>query len=152
MNIAWKQIAAGTTIMPQIGAVLYDEHLFLDPDTFKPERFIDKVKNTHAPSKYLKPFDVGKRACLGKSLVRMELSIVFASVIKISISRLQIPLICRVWLAWLEWPASQIILNAGLVRDEPFGGAKYYYVDNNIDVLAKTSNQKLKPLVIILQA
>uniref|UniRef100_A0A915D0F2 Uncharacterized protein n=1 Tax=Ditylenchus dipsaci TaxID=166011 RepID=A0A915D0F2_9BILA len=82
MTIAGKQIPAGTTIMPQIGAVLYDEHLFPDPDTFKPERFIDKVKNTYAPSKYLKPFGVGKRACLGESLARMELSIVFASMIQ----------------------------------------------------------------------
>uniref|UniRef100_A0A915DP64 Cytochrome P450 n=1 Tax=Ditylenchus dipsaci TaxID=166011 RepID=A0A915DP64_9BILA len=82
LNIAGKVIPAGTNIMPQIGAVLYDEELFPSPDTFMPERFLVENNSNYNPSKYLKPFGMGKRKCIGESLAKMELNTVFASLIQ----------------------------------------------------------------------
>ncbi|CAJ0570877.1 unnamed protein product, partial [Mesorhabditis spiculigera] len=76
--IGGHPIKAGTVVMPQISTVLYDERVFPDPYTFKPERFINSDGSL---KKYdeLVPFSVGKRQCVGEGLAKVELFLFVAN-------------------------------------------------------------------------
>jgi cytochrome P450 len=65
----------GTTVMPQISAVMHDERIFENPKTFDPERFI---RNPSLADKVV-PFGLGKRQCMGESLARLELFMIFVT-------------------------------------------------------------------------
>ena len=65
-------LKANTIVVPQISSVLYDEKVFPDPTKFKPERFLDSDGKFQTKPELI-PFSVGKRACLGESLARLEL-------------------------------------------------------------------------------
>lgn len=78
VEINGYKIKAGTTIIPQISCVLYDERIFPDPYTFKPERFIDANGQLKKIDE-LVPFSIGKRQCLGESLARMELHLIISN-------------------------------------------------------------------------
>ncbi|KAI6239891.1 Cytochrome P450 33C9 [Aphelenchoides fujianensis] len=65
-------IRKGTAILPQISIILSDPKVYEGPLRFDPNRFLDangKLKKADE----LIPFSVGKRACLGEGLARMEL-------------------------------------------------------------------------------
>ncbi len=74
-------IPPGTCILPQIGAVLWDEMVFPEPMKFKPDRFLDSGGNLIKREEFI-PFSMGKRSCLGESLARMELFIMFATLMQ----------------------------------------------------------------------
>ena len=65
-------IPVNTVITHQVSTVLQDERYFPDPLVFKPERFLDKNGKFFQPPE-LMPFGIGKRACLGEGLARLEL-------------------------------------------------------------------------------
>ena len=85
------RIPKGTQVIPFISSALKDKDHFSDPETFRPERFIDQdgkfvpdpMVNTIILLKFLKscqlpifqviPFGIGKRKCLGETLARMTL-------------------------------------------------------------------------------
>lgn len=67
--------------MPQIGCIHFDGHLFPNPEQFDPSRFIDDNGSYRSSSNFI-PFGIGKRACLGESLARMELYLVFGSLLQ----------------------------------------------------------------------
>uniref|UniRef100_A0A914YUU0 Cytochrome P450 n=1 Tax=Panagrolaimus superbus TaxID=310955 RepID=A0A914YUU0_9BILA len=71
VEIKGFRIPANTTILHQISTVLFDERYFPEPLKFKPERFLDSEGKFFQPSS-LMPFGVGKRACLGEGLARLE--------------------------------------------------------------------------------
>jgi len=58
-------------IFSNIWAVHNDPKLWKDPEKFIPERFIDEQGNFFT-SKYVIPFSVGPRHCVGEQLARME--------------------------------------------------------------------------------
>ncbi|CAL8102473.1 unnamed protein product [Orchesella dallaii] len=62
----------GTYISAHLHAVHYDKRYWKDPQTFRPERFIDGNGNFKSDPR-LKPFGFGKRMCPGESLVSMNL-------------------------------------------------------------------------------
>ena len=66
------KLEADTIVVAQVSTVLYDEKYFPDPHSFKPERFID-ANGKFQTKPELIPFSVGKRACLGEGLARLEL-------------------------------------------------------------------------------
>ncbi|CAJ0566447.1 unnamed protein product, partial [Mesorhabditis spiculigera] len=72
------EIKAGTVVMPQISAVLYDERVFPDPYAFKPERFINPDGSSRKYDE-LVPFSVGKRQCAGEGLAKVELFLFVAN-------------------------------------------------------------------------
>lgn len=51
--------------------------VYPEPDKFRPERFLD-AEGRYSPCEHLMPFSIGKRACLGESLARMELFLFIA--------------------------------------------------------------------------
>ena len=72
VTIHGHHIPKDTVITHQVSSVLFDERYFKDPYTFNPDRFIDKNGKFFSPPE-LMPFGIGKRACLGEGLARMEL-------------------------------------------------------------------------------
>lgn len=75
-------IPAGTTVLPQIHTVHRDPKLFPNPEKFDPERFVDKSHEKLVNTDNVMAFGVGKRACLGESLARMELFLIFATLMQ----------------------------------------------------------------------
>lgn len=118
MTLNGKFLLSGTIIMPQFGAVFFNENLFPNPEHFIPERFLEPVdvcetinenrsdnmqikkysenilnkqqnffnskqqRWKYVGSEFIAPFGLGKRACLGEGLARMELFIVLTGLLQ----------------------------------------------------------------------
>lgn len=64
-------VPKGTLLVSLLAAVHMDPTNFENPQQFQPDRFLD-AQGKLEPSKFLMPFSVGKRACLGEALARAE--------------------------------------------------------------------------------
>ncbi|KAL8586800.1 hypothetical protein ACOMHN_061313 [Nucella lapillus] len=67
-------------ILPFMTTALHDQATWGDPDSFRPERFIDAERGLIHPPEFV-PFSMGRRACPGESLARMELFLYISSLI-----------------------------------------------------------------------
>uniref|UniRef100_A0AC35EXM7 Cytochrome P450 n=1 Tax=Panagrolaimus sp. PS1159 TaxID=55785 RepID=A0AC35EXM7_9BILA len=65
-------IPKGTQVIPQFQSVHLDSDIFSEPEKFDPTRFLDSDGKFRKDDR-VTPFSLGKRACLGESLARMEL-------------------------------------------------------------------------------
>ncbi|KAH9523363.1 cytochrome P450 2 sub U member 1 [Bulinus truncatus] len=77
-TVAGYTVPKGTLVIPNLDAVLHSKSIWGDPEVFRPERFLDDrgdVKNKEE----LIPFSVGRRACLGEALAKMELFLYLAN-------------------------------------------------------------------------
>jgi cytochrome P450 len=66
-------IPKDTMIIGDFYSVHFDEKIWDDPKTFKPERFLNKDGDFVRPGEGFMPFSNGKRVCLGETLARDEL-------------------------------------------------------------------------------
>ncbi|XP_078574207.1 cytochrome P450 2U1-like [Branchiostoma floridae x Branchiostoma japonicum] len=74
-------IPKGTVVEVILWSVHHDPNLWPEPDKFDPNRFINDA------GKYVKregviPFSLGRRVCLGEQLARMELFLIFTSLLQ----------------------------------------------------------------------
>ncbi|XP_066275408.1 cytochrome P450 2J6-like [Branchiostoma lanceolatum] len=75
-------IAKGTILFPNLRSVHMDPVAWPDPEVFDPSRFLDadgKVVN-NLPS--FLPFSAGRRNCLGEQLAKMELFLLFSTILQ----------------------------------------------------------------------
>ncbi|OQV12037.1 Cytochrome P450 2B12 [Hypsibius exemplaris] len=75
-------LPAGTDVVFLFSAVHEDPQFFPQPLAFKPERFLDESGKLRSRIEGFIPFSIGKRACLGEALAKMELYIFFVSLVK----------------------------------------------------------------------
>ncbi|XP_078573745.1 cytochrome P450 2U1-like [Branchiostoma floridae x Branchiostoma japonicum] len=68
-------------IMANLWSVHMDPKLFPEPNTFRPERFLDQDGN-FVKHEALVPFSMGPRTCLGEQLAKMELFLLFVSLMQ----------------------------------------------------------------------
>ncbi|KAM6963025.1 cytochrome P450 2J2-like [Aplochiton taeniatus] len=81
-------IPKGTSVIPILTSVLFDETEWETPGIFNPGRFLD-VDGKLVKREAFLPFSAGKRACLGEGLARMELFLFFVNLFqKFSLSTL----------------------------------------------------------------
>ncbi|XP_072125190.1 cytochrome P450 2K4-like [Mobula birostris] len=76
VNFKGYFLPKGTPVIPLLTSVLYDKTQWENPNDFNPSNFLD------ADGKFVKrdaftPFSMGRRACAGESLARMELFLFF---------------------------------------------------------------------------
>ncbi|KAK0422564.1 hypothetical protein QR680_007640 [Steinernema hermaphroditum] len=70
-----------TVVIPQYSIVHVDPKEFAEPGEFLPDRFIN-ANGEFVKDERVIPFSIGKRACLGEGLARMELFIYFATLMQ----------------------------------------------------------------------
>ncbi|CAI2354657.1 unnamed protein product [Caenorhabditis sp. 36 PRJEB53466] len=70
-------VDAGALVTAQLSALHVNEQIFEHPEKFDPERFIRNEKLLQQ----IIPFGVGKRSCLGESLARAELYLIFGNLL-----------------------------------------------------------------------
>ncbi|KAK3103775.1 hypothetical protein FSP39_021778 [Pinctada imbricata] len=73
-------IPKGALVILNLTSVNMDPETFPEPDKFKPERFLDADGKFCGKNKVI-PFSLGRRACLGESLARMELFFFIVSIV-----------------------------------------------------------------------
>ncbi|UMM32997.1 hypothetical protein L5515_006626 [Caenorhabditis briggsae] len=76
-NMGGHMVDSGAFVTAQLSALHINETVFEDPQKFDPERFI---RDESLLQKVI-PFGVGKRACLGESLARSELYLIFGNLL-----------------------------------------------------------------------
>ncbi|XP_078580388.1 cytochrome P450 2U1-like [Branchiostoma floridae x Branchiostoma japonicum] len=69
------------TIFVNLWSVHMDPQLFPEPNTFQPERFLDQDGN-FVKHEAVIPFGIGHRVCLGEQLAKMELFMLFVSLMQ----------------------------------------------------------------------
>ncbi|XP_078586123.1 cytochrome P450 2U1-like [Branchiostoma floridae x Branchiostoma japonicum] len=74
-------IPADVSILSNIWSVHMNPQLFPEPRTFNPDRFLDQDGN-FVKHEALIPFSVGPRVCLGEQLARMELFLLYVSLMQ----------------------------------------------------------------------
>ncbi|XP_017347065.1 cytochrome P450 2M1 isoform X2 [Ictalurus punctatus] len=74
-------IPKGAMVLPLLSSVLSDPELWKNPDNFDPENFLDEEGQFKRSDAFV-VFGMGKRACLGEALARVELFIMFTSLLQ----------------------------------------------------------------------
>jgi cytochrome P450 len=78
-------IPAGSFVMANIWSCMRDSEHWHEPDVFEPRRFLEASGAAlKSPAKFpaMMPFGLGKRACVGESIGRLQLFLVFTSILQ----------------------------------------------------------------------
>ncbi|XP_065069191.1 steroid 17-alpha-hydroxylase/17,20 lyase-like isoform X3 [Rhopilema esculentum] len=80
-SVAGYKIPKGTHVFYNLYAMHRDERHWVDPEDFRPERWLNEEGNyvAGAHNSFL-PFSAGKRVCFGEALAKMELFLILAQV------------------------------------------------------------------------
>jgi cytochrome P450 family 135 len=78
VEIGGYELPAGVSVAPCIYLVHRNPEIYPDPDSFKPERFLDNPPGTYTWI----PFGGGVRRCLGASFAQFEMAVVLRELVK----------------------------------------------------------------------
>ncbi|KAF8371207.1 hypothetical protein PRIPAC_77636 [Pristionchus pacificus] len=83
-TIRGQSIPAGTMVNADIHHVMAHDPLFVEPEKFAPDRYISEDGKTLKKDLIDRtiPFSIGKRACAGESLAKVELILCLASMVQ----------------------------------------------------------------------
>ncbi|XP_056359474.1 cytochrome P450 2K4-like [Oenanthe melanoleuca] len=81
VNFRGYVIPKGTEIIPLLTSALNDELHWKTPDQFNPSHFLDANGSFIRREAFI-PFSVGRRACLGEGLAKMELFLFFTGLLR----------------------------------------------------------------------
>ncbi|XP_050761702.1 cytochrome P450 2K4-like [Gymnogyps californianus] len=81
VNFQGYVIPKGTEVIPLLTSALNDELHWKTPDQFNPSHFLDADGNFIRKEAFI-PFSIGRRACVGEGLARMELFLFFAGLLR----------------------------------------------------------------------
>ncbi|KAL4234972.1 Cytochrome P450 1A1 [Mactra antiquata] len=77
------KISKGTVLFFNLHSALYDEEIWGDPDNFRPSRFLDDNNKIDLKlSSRVISFSLGRRRCVGETLAKMEIFIMFANMMQ----------------------------------------------------------------------
>jgi len=82
IKIKGYTIPRDTYVFSMLYYIMRDPDHWEDPNTFKPERFLDPEGKLLRHDRFL-PFGLGKRHCLGESLAKDELFLIFTRLIQL---------------------------------------------------------------------
>ncbi|XP_034967472.2 cytochrome P450 2U1 [Zootoca vivipara] len=74
-------IPKGSVIIPNLWSVHRDPNIWENPDDFHPARFLDENGQLIKKETFI-PFGIGKRVCMGEQLAKMELFLMFVSLLQ----------------------------------------------------------------------
>ncbi|XP_026887548.2 cytochrome P450 2U1 [Electrophorus electricus] len=74
-------IPKGTVIIPNLWSVHRDPSVWENPDDFNPSRFLDE-QGQLLRKEYFIPFGIGRRVCMGEQLAKMEVFLMFSSLMQ----------------------------------------------------------------------
>ncbi|XP_055060509.2 cytochrome P450 2U1 [Misgurnus anguillicaudatus] len=74
-------IPKGTVIIPNLWSVHRDPTVWENPDDFNPARFLDEQGMLLRKECFI-PFGIGRRVCMGEQLAKMELFLMFTSLMQ----------------------------------------------------------------------
>uniref|UniRef100_A0A4W5S1B2 Cytochrome P450 2U1 n=1 Tax=Hucho hucho TaxID=62062 RepID=A0A4W5S1B2_9TELE len=74
-------IPKGTVIIPNLWSVHRDSTVWEEPDDFNPSRFLDDQGKLLRKECFI-PFGIGRRVCMGEQLAKMELFLMFTSLLQ----------------------------------------------------------------------
>ncbi|XP_033016165.1 cytochrome P450 2U1 [Lacerta agilis] len=74
-------IPKGSVIIPNLWSVHRDPNIWENPDDFHPARFLDENGQLVKKETFI-PFGIGKRVCMGEQLAKMELFLMFVSLLQ----------------------------------------------------------------------
>ncbi|KAG5260645.1 hypothetical protein AALO_G00294860 [Alosa alosa] len=80
-SIGGHSVAKGTRVLVNMWAIHHDPQQWDQPESFRPERFLDNSGQRVNPPSFL-PFGAGPRVCVGESLARMELFLFLSRVLQ----------------------------------------------------------------------
>ena len=75
-------LPANTFVMVNMWSCMRDPAYWEDADKFEPKRFIDSDGNYKCKNLAMMPFSVGKRACIGESIARLQMFLIFTSLMQ----------------------------------------------------------------------
>ncbi len=78
VEIGGFELPAGVSVTPSVYLVHRNPEIYPDPDSFKPERFLDNPPGTYSWI----PFGGGVRRCLGASFAQFEMAVVLRELVK----------------------------------------------------------------------
>uniref|UniRef100_A0A669R3M2 Cytochrome P450 family 2 subfamily W member 1 n=1 Tax=Phasianus colchicus TaxID=9054 RepID=A0A669R3M2_PHACC len=81
VNFQGYVIPKGTEIIPLLTSALNDELHWKTPHQFNPSHFLDADGNFARREAFI-PFSIGRRACVGEGLAKMELFLFFAGLLR----------------------------------------------------------------------
>ncbi|XP_066569724.1 cytochrome P450 2D3 isoform X2 [Amia ocellicauda] len=80
IQVLGYSIPKGTTIIPNLSSVLYEEGQWKFPHNFNPSNFLNEEGEFVKPEAFV-PFSMGPRMCLGEGMVRMGLFLFFVTLL-----------------------------------------------------------------------
>ncbi|KAJ8045775.1 Steroid 17-alpha-hydroxylase/17,20 lyase [Holothuria leucospilota] len=78
VEIGGYTIPEGTWVLVNLYSMHYDEKLWDEPHKFQPEHFLDETGEVRLHPEGFMPFSTGRRVCLGESVAKAELFLIFS--------------------------------------------------------------------------